>query len=150
MLLELFVGGAARWVPLVRRNIITWWHPRDLSSLSILSAVTHAEWIEDSGVFILFILCPELLCGCLPLKIQRIKKQFGTKDSKIQGVILKARRGLIQVQKHQEKKKNSVKCSKIKILKKRIKCRSSTNSNRKPLRNSKSQNSNFMVKSNSP
>jgi hypothetical protein len=87
---------------------------------------------------------------CLPLKIRRIKKQIGTKDSKIQGEILKARIGLIQVQKHQEKKKTSVKCSKIKILKKKIKCRRSANSNRKPLRNLKSQHSNFMEKSNSP
>jgi hypothetical protein len=42
---------------------------------------------------------------CLPLKIRGIKKQLGTKDSKIQGEILKARRGLIQVQKHQEKRR---------------------------------------------
>jgi hypothetical protein len=90
------------------------------------------------------------MSSCLPLKIRGIKKQLGTKDSKIQGEILKTRIGLIQVQKHQEKKKNSVKCSKIKILKKRIKCQSSTNSNRKPFRNLKSQNSNFMAKSNSP
>jgi hypothetical protein len=88
---------------------------------------------------------------CLPLKIRGIKKATWDKSfKKIQGEILKARRGLIQVQKHQEKKKNSVKCSKIKIPKKRIKCRSSTNSNRKPLRNLKSQNSNFMAKSISP
>jgi hypothetical protein len=87
---------------------------------------------------------------CLPLKIRGIKKKLGTKDSKIQGEILKAQRDLIKVQKHQEKKKNSMKCSKIKILKKRIKCRRSTNSNRKPLRNLKSQNSNFIEKSNSP
>jgi hypothetical protein len=59
---------------------------------------------------------------CLPLKIRGIKKKLGTKDSKIQGEILKAQRDLIKVQKHQEKKKNSMKCSKIKILKKRIKC----------------------------
>jgi hypothetical protein len=32
------------------------------------------------------------------------KKQLGTKDLKIQGEILKARRGLIQVQKHQGKR----------------------------------------------
>jgi hypothetical protein len=39
---------------------------------------------------------------------------------------------------------------KNKILKKRIKRQSPTNSNRKSLRNLKSQNSNFMEKSNSP
>jgi hypothetical protein len=44
---------------------------------------------------------------CLPLKIREIKKQFGTKDSKIQGEILKPRRGLIQVQKAPREKKNS-------------------------------------------
>jgi hypothetical protein len=38
---------------------------------------------------------------------------------------------------------------KIKILKKIIKCQNSINSNRKPLRNLKSQNSIFMAKSNS-
>jgi hypothetical protein len=46
-----------------------------------------------------------IMATCLPLKIQGIKNQLGTKDSKIQGVILKARRGLIQVQKHQEKRR---------------------------------------------
>jgi hypothetical protein len=53
---------------------------------------------------------------CLPLKIRRIKKQLGTKNLKIQGEILKARRGLIQVQKHQEKKihRNSQKLNLIK------------------------------------
>jgi hypothetical protein len=39
------------------------------------------------------------------LKIRGIKKQIGIKDSKIQGEILKARKGLIQVQKHQEKRR---------------------------------------------
>ena len=51
------------WVPLVRKDIITWWHPRGLLSPSIFLGVTHAEWIENSGVFILFISCPAFHCG---------------------------------------------------------------------------------------
>jgi hypothetical protein len=55
--------GTARWVPLVRKSMIIWWHPRDLPSLLSLSAVTHAEWIADGGVFIPFTLCPGFSCG---------------------------------------------------------------------------------------
>ena len=51
------------WVPLVRKDIITWWHPRGLLSPSIFLGVTHAEWIENSGVFILFTSCPAFHCG---------------------------------------------------------------------------------------
>jgi hypothetical protein len=43
---------------------------------------------------------------CLPLKIRGIKKATWDKSfKKIQGEILKARRGLIQVQKHQKKRR---------------------------------------------
>ena len=51
------------WVPLVRKDKITWWHPRGLLSPSIFLGVTHAEWIENSGVFILFTLCSAFHCG---------------------------------------------------------------------------------------
>jgi hypothetical protein len=74
-----------------------------------------------------------MFCDCLPLKIRRIKKQLGTKDLKIQGEILKSLKRLNSSPEAPRKKKNSVKCSKIKIFKKRIKGRSSTNSNRKSL-----------------
>jgi hypothetical protein len=37
-----------------------------------------------------FISIDFVICDCLPLKIRGIKKQLGTKDSKIQGEILKA------------------------------------------------------------
>jgi hypothetical protein len=57
---------------------------------------------------------------CLPLKIQGIKNQLGTKDSKIQGVILKARRVLIQVQKHQEKRRIQWNAKKSKFLRKEL------------------------------
>jgi hypothetical protein len=46
---------------------------RSLFSLSILSAVTHAEWIKDSRVFILFILCPEFPCGT-----NKVAPEFGS------------------------------------------------------------------------
>jgi hypothetical protein len=80
---------------------------------------------------------------CLPLKIRGIKKATWDKRFK------SPKRLNSSPEAPREKKKNSMKCSKIKILKKRIKCRRSTNSNRKPLQNLKSQNSNFMEKSNS-
>ena len=51
------------WVPLVRKDKITWWHPRGLLSPSIFLGVTHAEWIENSGVFILFTLRSAFHCG---------------------------------------------------------------------------------------
>jgi hypothetical protein len=39
----------------------------------ILSAVTHAEWIADDGVFIPFLLCPGFPCG-----INKIIPEFGS------------------------------------------------------------------------
>jgi hypothetical protein len=42
---------------------------------------------------------------CLPLKIRGIEKATWDKRLKIQGEILKARRDLIQVQKHHEKRR---------------------------------------------
>jgi hypothetical protein len=86
------------------------------------------------------------------LKIRGIKKATWNKkkikNSKIQGEILKAPRGLIQVQKHPKKIHRNA--QKVKKIKKKIKRQSLRNSNRKPLRNLKSQNSNFIEKSNSP
>jgi hypothetical protein len=60
------------------------------------------------------------LHDCLPLKIRGIKKQLGTKDSKIQGEILKDRRGLIQVQKHQRKRRIHRNAQKLKFLRKQL------------------------------
>jgi hypothetical protein len=87
---------------------------------------------------------------CLPLKIRGIEKATWDKKLKNSRRNFKSPKRLNSSPEAPRKKKNSVKCSKIKIPKKKIKCRSSTNSNRKPLRNLKSENSNFMAKSNSP
>jgi hypothetical protein len=60
------------------------------------------------------------LSFCLPLKIQEIKKQLGTKDSKIQEEILKARRGLIKVHKYQGKRRIHRNAQKLKFLRKKL------------------------------
>jgi hypothetical protein len=60
------------------------------------------------------------MVNCLPLKIRGIKKQLGIKDLKFEGEILKARRCLIQVQKHQGKKIIHRNAQKIKFLRKEL------------------------------
>jgi hypothetical protein len=57
---------------------------------------------------------------CLPLKIRGIKKATWDKNLKIQGVILKARRDLIQVQKHHEKRRIQRNAQKLKFLRKEL------------------------------
>jgi hypothetical protein len=53
-------------------------------------------------------------------KVRGIKKQFRIKDSKVSKDILKARRSLIQIQKHQENKRIQLNASKSKFLRKEL------------------------------
>jgi hypothetical protein len=61
-----------------------------------------------------------LIQMCLPLKIREIKKQLGTKDSKIQGEILKTSKRLNSSPKAPRKKEGFIEMLKKKILRKEL------------------------------